>query len=211
MRFRFAVIALSASIVAVIPSVAAAQDAIAALQQQSTAMYTKYIGTLVVLIESAGTLDSARGIKDDAAARMKLVQDLKAAATKIDLKLLESGSKRASADAEGYTSVQADTSSKLSGQAGKLFLSGLTQYMVGVRETAGLAAEAPSLLTAVTAASAGNKLKLLKVKDEMNAAKEMGKGIPELAKSHGAAIGGIKNYVAKQGLKIDQSTFTIGK
>lgn len=210
MRIRLATLTLGALLTVAAPAVSQAQDPIEQLELQSTAVYSKYVGALTTLIESASNMNAARGIKDTVQSRQALIANLKAGATKIDPKLLESAQKMADADAQSWATAQADSTTAMTAEQKQVLVTGLKQYLAGVKETLGLGAEVANLGTIVTAAAMSNPLKLRKVKDSMSAAKDMAKGLPALIKQHGTTVVAMKNYAMKNKLPIDASAFGFG-
>lgn len=212
MRFRLASMTLGALLTMAAPTVAHAQDPIEQLELQANAVYTKYKGALAVLLESAGSMNSARNLKADSLpARLALIAQLKAGATKIDPKLLESAQKAADSDAVALAAAQTDSVVAMTAEQKQMMVAGLKQYLVGVGATLDLGGEVANLGPVVTAAALSNPLKLRKVKDSMSAAKDMAKGIPGLIKQHGAVIVAMKDYVVKNKLPMQTSDFTFGK
>lgn len=194
------------------PAVALAQDDVEAFQNQAVAAYSKFIQTAITLISSADTLKAAKGAKTDAAKTRKLLEDMQKSLTKVDGNVLEAATSQIQQDSKELEGMS-DQAQILSEDSKKLLLSGLKQYMSGVRETAVLAAQMPALLnaaTTTTTALASNPLKFRKVKDAVGAAKGMGTGVPVIAKGHVGVVDALKNYISKQGIKVDPSMFSIG-
>ncbi len=194
------------------PAVASAQDEIEAFQNQATATYTKFIQTAITLISSADTLKAAQGVKTDAAKTKKLLEDMQKGLTKVDGNVLEAATAQIQQDSKELQTMS-DSVKALSEDQKKMLFSGIKQYLSGVKQTAALAGEVPALLNAATTTVAGlasNPLKFRKVKDAVGAAKGMGTGIPVIAKGHVGVVSALKNYMSKQGLKIDDSMFKMG-
>jgi len=194
------------------PSLAAAQDQIDAFQEQATATYSKFIGTAITLISAADTLKLAQGLKTDAAKTKKLLEDMQKSLTKMDGNVLEAATLQIQQDSKELQTMS-DSGKALSDEQKKALLSGLKQYVSGVKATAGLLGEVSALAgAAATTASAlmSNPLKFRKVKDAVGAAKGMGTGIPAIAKGHVGVLSALKGYVSKQGLKVDATMFNIG-
>jgi hypothetical protein len=194
------------------PAIASAQDEIEAFQNQAAATYGKFIQTAITLISSADTLKAAQGVKTDAAKTKKLLEDMQKGLTKVDGNVLEAATSQIQQDSKELQSMS-DSAKTLSEDQKKLLVAGLKQYMSGVRQTAALAGEVPALLSAVattTAALVSNPLKFRKVKDAVGAAKGMGTGLPAIVKGHVGVVGALKNYMSKQGIKVDPSMFSIG-
>jgi hypothetical protein len=211
MRFRALLGAIVLFSIAT-PTIASAQDEIEAFQNQATATYTRFIQTAITLISSADTLKAAQGAKTDAAKTKKLIEDMQKSLTKVDGNVLEAATLQIQQDSKEMQAMS-DATQKLSEDVKKLLLSGLKQYMSGVRQTAVLASELPTLLNAMertTAALASNPLKFRKVKDSVGASKSMGTGIPAIAKGHVGVVAALKSYMSKQEVKVDPTVFNIG-
>jgi hypothetical protein len=206
-------IAIAATLVAtlVIPSAVMAQDRIEAFQQQCDSTYASMMATAKVLIGASKVMAEARGLKDEVARLEKQLDDINKAPTKPTA----DGVKLLASAMGGQGTAPLDTQKvNLTEEQKAKFIAGIKEYMQGVGRTAALALEVPDLASAATetvSALASNPLKFRKVKDAVSAAKEMGTGLPGVAKGHAAVVVSIKNYVAKQGLNVDPSVFSFGK
>lgn len=211
MRFRHAALAAALCTLSA-PRIALAQDPVEAFAQQAQATSTKFVETMIVLMTSAQTMKEARGFKDSSEVRKKTLEDAKKNLTKADGKMIEALSAMAAADSKNMEEMAKDVT-VMTAEQKALFKKGLLEYLVGVKETAMLAAEIPKLAGAATETAAGlmsNPLKFRKIKDSVGSVKQMASDLPGVVKGHGASISAIKNYVAKQGLDVDMSSLKIG-
>lgn len=190
---------------------ASAQDPIQALESQSFEVYERYRLTLATLIESSGSIKEARGLKDESAARAQLVADLKKPATKPDPKLLAAGLTFQSDDNKAWEAQTDTVAGQLSEEQRQMLAAGLKLYLSGVGQTVALTKVVPELVNVTTRAMTSNPLKLRSAKQSLDAARDMAKGIPSLAKEHATVVGAMKDYVARNKIPLDASAFRFDK